>query len=282
MQAALLVDSLRTFGGDLARCPVWLIQGGAVISSPRMKGQDGLRVIPQGFDRNLRKYIFSSKVSACSQAEALAEKEGVSTLVWLSSHSLVLAPPEQFLLSGALRAALRPVHIRNVGSPADEPIDAFWQKVYRAVGLDEAGYAVESLVDGELLRPYYNTHILSVDPSAGILRQWRDRFMALVSDESFQSAACEDANHRIFLHQAVFSALVVKMLGRGGIRELPMEYSYPLHLHEQIPRDRAAGNLNQLVVPVYEDYYGIPEAIDEIEVLEPLGSWLKERLGLED
>ena len=80
--------------------------------------------------------------------------------------------------------------------------------------------------------------------------------------------------HKILAHQAVLSALIAKDLDPERIQWLSSEYRYPLHMHEQVPADRRADTLNELICPVYEDE--LP--LGGIEVHEPLRSWLAERI----
>jgi hypothetical protein len=55
---------------------------------------------------------------------------------------------------------------------------------------------------------------------------------------------------------------------------LPSEYNYPVNLLPQMSPERRAPTLNGLVSAVYEDAF----PWGDIEVLEPLRSWLRERL----
>jgi hypothetical protein len=97
----------------------------------------------------------------------------------------------------------------------------------------------------------------------------------MVDDVGFQAGPCQDVPHQVFLHQAVLCALLTKNLGQAQIRALPPEYSYPLHMHQQVPAAQQASSLNELVCAVYEDV--LP--LDGLIVREPLRSWLGERLG---
>jgi hypothetical protein len=97
----------------------------------------------------------------------------------------------------------------------------------------------------------------------------------MVSDEAFQSGPCSDEQHQVFLHQAILSSLVAKMLDWRRVRLLPPEYNYPLHLLPQMPPHRRAPALNGLVNAVYEDAF----PWSDIEVQEPLLSWLRDRLS---
>lgn len=276
--ARIAVESLRAFGGPLADCPVW-----AFVQDPQrvarvLPGVDGVQRFPLELEASQVSYAFAEKVYACARAEAMAGPE-VRSLAWLSLDSLVVNPPRLFDLgqqpvAQEADAAFRPVHIRNVGSPTHEPPDDFWQGIYSALELGETPYTVESFVDRQMLRPYFNTHCFAFNPAWGLGQAWWESFQRLASDQDFQAASCGDELHQIFLHQAVLSALVVKRLAWERVRVLPPEYSYPLHLLKEMPPERRARLLNTLVIPVYEDAF----PWGEIEINEPLRTWLSGRL----
>ncbi len=272
--ARLLLESLRAFGGPLSDCPVWVFVADPKAVDPARRRLGDVELVLLDKEDGFRPYLFADKVRACAQAEEMAG-ESVGSLVWLSLGCLVVSPPLLFELGSSYDAALRPVHIRNIGSRSSERLDAFWEGVYRAVGAEDTSYQVESLVDSETIRPYFNTHCFSVNPSKGVLRSWWSHFKALASDREFQAGPCRDELHRIFLHQAVLSALFTKFLDWNRIRLLPDGYSYPLHLHEDVPRSRRAGTLNTLVCAAYEER----RDLDALVAREPLKSWLLERLS---
>jgi hypothetical protein len=268
-QARFLVESLRAFGGNLRDCPVWIFQPEAN-NLPEFSGLGEITPFCLEIEAPFRHYELAEKVFACAQAEEMAVGEARS-LVWLNLDCLVVNPPVLFDLGTSFDVALRPVHIRNVGSAAGEPMDEYWERIYQMVEVKDVCYSVESFVDSEIIRPYYNTHCFSVNPSRRILQAWRECFKMLVSETEFQAGPCQDELHRIFLHQAVLSALITKNVVQERIRMLPPEYSYPLHLLDRLPVERCFPSLNQTVCAVYEE----SEPIGRIEVQEPLKSWLK-------
>jgi hypothetical protein len=156
-------------------------------------------------------------------------------------------------------------------------MDGFWRRVYQAVGMGQTAFHVESFVDSETIRPYFNTHCFSVNPSLGLLRSWWNHFKALASDQEFQAGACRDELHRIFLHQAVLSALFTKSLDWKRIRLLPGEYSYPVHLHQGVPQARRLPALNSVVCAAYEE----SDDLTALDAREPLKQWLLERLRID-
>jgi hypothetical protein len=279
--ARIVIEGLRAFGGPLGDSPVWAFVLDPDRAPHALPGLEGVHRFPLAFEEGCPPYPFAEKVYACATAEEMAGPE-IRSLVWLSLDCLVIRPPVLFDLGPAPGAALadaafRPVHHRNVGSLAHEPLNSFWSRVYQALGIDDLPYTVESFADGQTLRPYFNTHCFAFNPAAGLGRAWWAHFKAMVTDEAFQAGPGRDELHQIFLHQAILSTLVAKLLPWERVRILPPEYNYPLNLLGEMPLDRRAPTLNSLVNAVYEDAF----PWGSIEVQEPLRSWLLEHLPTE-
>jgi hypothetical protein len=276
--ARIVIESLRAFGGPLRDCPVWAFLLDPDRLPQALHGLEEVHRFPLAIEGAFPRYPFAEKVAASAQAEVMAGPD-IRALVWLSLDCLVINPPLLFDLGPSVGVApadvaFRPVHHRNIGSPAHQPPDGFWQGVYRAVEVDDVPYTIESFADGQTLRPYFNTHCFAFDPALGLGRAWWAAFKALVSDQAFQAGPCRDELHQIFLHQAILSTLVAKLLDWERVRLLPPEYNYPLNLLDEMPQDRRAPVLNDLVNAVYEDAF----PWDGIEIRQPLRSWLRERL----
>ena len=276
--ARTAIESLRAFGGPLRDCAVWAFVLDPDRVSHALHGIEGVHRFPLALEEGCPSYAFAEKVYACARAEEMAGPD-VRCLVWLSLDCLIVNPPVLFDLGpapgvAAANAAFRPVHHQNVGSPAQEPPDDFWREIYRALDVGEMPYTVESFADAQTLRPYFNTHCFAFNPVTGLGQAWWEHFKALVSDREFQAGPCRDEVHQIFLHQAILSTLVAKRLDWERVRLLPPEYNYPLNLLNEMPPDCRAPTLNSLVNAVYEDVF----PWTDIEVQEPLRSWLRVRL----
>jgi hypothetical protein len=270
--AGLLIDGIRSFGGLLGRCPIWVFETGEA-GPAILDAQSRPLAVPEA----VATAPFAAKVYACARAEALAGPE-VESLVWISPDCLVLNPPLLMALGPEHDAAVRPVHIRNVGLAATDQVDPFWSAVYRAAGVDDVALTVESFVDGQHLRAYFNSHILSIRPSLGLCREWFELFAALATDEPFQAGAGRDPLHQIFLHQAVLSALLATRIDPDRLRTLPPDYSYPYNLQDRVPPDRRAAVLNELVCIAREDRPLHPDDVHDIAIREPLRAWLAARV----
>lgn len=276
--ARVVIESLRAFGGHLSDNPVWVFVLKSEHALHALTGLGGVQNFPLVLEQNSPPYPFTEKVYACARAEEMAGAD-FRTLVWLSLDCLIVNQPLLFDLSPApghlaADAAFRPVHHRNVGSLADSPLDDYWQGIYRALDVRDMPHTVESFTDQQKIRPYFNTHCFAFNPVVGLGRSWWAYFKAMVTDEAFQAGPCRDDLHRIFLHQAILSTLVASRLDWERIRLLPPEYNYPLNLLKEMPSDRKAPVLNDLVNAVYEEAF----PWDEIAIREPLRSWLVARL----
>jgi hypothetical protein len=275
-RARLLVDSIRAFGGTLSRCPIWLFEANPDKALCQDLAGKGIEVLPLSVPGSVRHYPFASKVAACARAEELAGPE-VETLIWLSPPTLIVQPPVLFELGRSFDAAVRPVHIQNVGLLATEAVDEFWRGIYRGVGVDAVEATVESFVDAQHIRAYFNSAAYSVKPAAGLFRRWLACFEALVGDEAYQSRACQDERHQIFLHQAILSTLIASDLDPDRLRILPPDYGYPYNLHRDVRPERRAATLNELTCVIYEERSVDPRVVEDIGIEEPLRSWLSAR-----
>ena len=270
----LLIDSLRSFGGELDETLFWVFTSNpAQVTSFR---DERTRILPLIVPNPVSAYPFGYKVAACARAEELAPS-GTRSLVWIDPFCLVVQPPILFELGTEIDAAFRPVHIRNIGLPPSEPLDTFWQGICAALGVDDIHSTVTSFVDGQLLRSYFNSHAFAINPTLGLMHRWYEFFLQLLGDASFQSKACTDERHQIFLFQALLSTLVTTTIEPSRVRILPPTYNYPLHLQDRIPDDRRLQSLNDTVCFTYEDHCIHPDVVTGIMIREPLRAWLAAR-----
>jgi len=272
--ARLLISSIRAFAGDLKNQPILVYSN--LDEQPDIADEDRAQLFLVDPAEVYLGYPLGAKVFYCSKAEReLAGR--VSTMVYLDPCALILRPPMLFETGHHDDACIRPVHLKNVGQPSGQALSAYWRWVYDLVGNGIPDFRVTSYVDGCLLFPYYNTHCFSVKPELGLCQHWADLFAAAVKDNSFQRELCTDFPHRIFLHQVIFSCLLAGRLGKERIHILPIDYSYPYHLHAQVPPDLRSASLNDLTHVVYEESNLSPLQMHDIEINEPLKTWLSEK-----
>ena len=272
--AHLLVESLRAFGGAPGAGPV-LVFSTARAAAAAVSSRDA-EVVSLRTPASLRALPFGGVVAACAEAET---RTPASSLVWVDPRVLVVRPPALLDLGDEADVAVRPVHVRNVGSPRDDPLDGYWRRVYDAVGLDDTGLTVESFVDGRRLRAYFNSHVVAVRPGLGLFRRRLEVVERLAADTAFMGGPYAESVRRVFLFQAVFAALVAATVAPGRIRILPADYAYPYNLHAEVAPDRRPAALDDLVCFAYEGRSLDPDAMGDVAVGEPLRGWLAARRG---
>lgn len=270
----MLVGSLRTFGGPFSRAPLWIFDLTPEAELCGRMAANRVEAIPLSLPAGLRGYPFAGKVAACARAEERAPSQ-LTSLVWISSDCLIVNPPRGVLLTHPHQAALRPVHIQNIGAAREGPLNDYWREIYRRVGHKPPTFSVESFVDRVTLYPYFNTHTFAVDPRPGLMGRWQEIFLRLVKDEPFQSEVCRNRRHKIFLHQAVFSALLSTRLDRDRINMLPPTYGYPYNLQEQIPPQRRVKGLAELVSLTWEGKTLAPDQVQDIHIGQRYRKWLR-------
>ncbi len=276
-QATLLAESIRSFGGALADSPIWMF---SPAPGERLR-KDAVRLAAEVFPLKvpdaIAGYIFGAKVFALAEAERTTTPD-VKTIVSIDPPCLVVKQPLLYDLGEEVDAAVRPVHIRNVGSPVDAPPDGYWAGIYDAVGVEDVRTTVESFVDAERIRSYFNTHSFAVNAKKGLMRRWLELFEKLVSDKEFQESYCRDERHRVFLFQSVLSALLASGINEHRLLILPPDYNYPYNLHGKVPEARRPAALNDLTSFTYEGRSLHPHDVVDIDLKEPLKSWLQERI----
>lgn len=277
-QADILISSIREFGGASSGSPVYVFMSDTVLAPCRSIKSSNVTFIPLDIDSNLPLYPFLLKVLACAKAEELLQDKA-ETLVWMDTDALVLSEPSGFFLAKNKKIAIRPVNLRNkVGLPAGEPADMYWQKIYDCTKLRiNRVPVVETLVDTCKVKAYLNCAVFSVRADLGIFSEWKRIFLMLINDPDFQNKACTTLNHKIFLHQAVLSAIVSKRIRESDMQWFTLKAGYPLHHHNELDHDKRIRKLNQLESMVYERLWDAPNWIFcTIRVDEPLRSWLRE------
>ncbi len=274
--ASILIDSIRDFSGQYRDCEIYVARSGQErLPCEHLKAR-GAKIVTLEMDDRLKGYPLADKVYACAQLERMIGNES-RALVWMNPECLVLRPPVELTLKPHEAIAVRPVHIRNVGSPIVEPVNDYWLAVFKALGVDPArAFAVESFVDGQKIRAYFNCGTMSIRPERKLCQFWKESFEELALDKAFQQTL--DKRHVLFLHQVVFSTLLVARLQPPEIKMLPPEYGYPLHLHGELPSERKSRSLNDLTTVIYEEYFQRPNWAEGIAIHEPLKSWLASRL----
>jgi hypothetical protein len=280
VSALLLAESIRAFAGQLAKAPIQLYvtpEGRIPEAAEKRLRALGVELIPVKVDEHAAGFFFMPEAHAAAEAESRLEGKA-ETLVWMSPNTLVLHEPRELALPKGKSLAYRPVHITNIGSKLGTPLDPFWTLIYRHCGVDEGRiFPVKTHVDGNNLRAYINAGQLAVRPEAHILGTWLRKFRELYMHPDFTPFYAE-GRYRIFMHQAVLSAVAVINIQMEELLELPPTYNYPIHLYNEDKTGRRPARIDDLVTVRHEGFYDEPDWEKKMPAGDELKTWLSEKM----
>jgi hypothetical protein len=279
-QTLWLASGLRRWGGELAGAPFLVLvpRGDEACLEGVQSGleQLGVRVDFYPVDPQAAGFPFARKVLAAAAAEQLAAGLAIH-LAWMDSGALILQPPALLDLPAGARLAARPVDLALIGSPVDQPPGPFWEQLYTDCGVStDRIFPVISTIDRVAIRPYVNAGLLVVRPQDGLLGAWRDDFLRLHARPEYLPFYQANPRYRLFMHQAVLSAVILNRLHPSEIHWLPPWVNYPLHFHHRYPQATRPLRLDDLVTCRYENLFDQPGWQEKIPPTSPpLQHWLE-------
>ncbi|GEM_PF-3627515 len=271
-----MIRSIRERGGGDRESLIFVVTADAENLPCKSLTQDGVVVLPLEMERAFLDYPLALKAYAAAQVENKV-KESAGTLVWLDPGVLVLKPLEALALGDGFDAAVRPVTLANTiaMAPQAAPND-YWQPIYKETRLDYAGLPVlKTITDGQEIQPYYNCEVFSFNPRLGIAGEWARLLTRLLKDEKYQKSACTTFLRKLFLHQAVLSAVITSRIKPERIKALPLTSGYPFSQHERLPEGKKAACLEGISVAIFDrSWQQDPDWLNRVPAGAPLRSWL--------
>lgn len=278
-QAVLLCESLRRFGGALARSPITVV-------SPRASRRPApatlaslaaldVEYLPLEIASAVPEYGTSFRVHGLARVEA---RPGPPILVQLDSDTIFVREPGH--LARIRGAAARPVDVKGMctGGP-DDPFEDYWRKLSALAGVDHRSLPmVRTSVDQVAVRANFNGGLIAVRRSAGLFARTEEIFARLVASglgpwegsgtriQSGTGLVSEAGSAYWGSSQAAFTLVAA---GCGQVVELlPETYNFPLHCLAEL-----AGRIPRGLVHVH--YHWLAERDPG-----PPGGLLDPRLGL--
>lgn len=274
-ESTLLVESLRMFGGALAKQPFHMLTiKGKPLKKKTLKTLSDFGVETAEFEMDEESLNFPLALVAHGAAAAEKRAQGhTSLLVWLLPDTLILNEPGALQLPAHTQLGYRPVHHQNIGSTYSQPPDAFWQQIYRHCDVREERLFRMETCYREAIRPYFNAGILVTRPENGIMTDWLETFQRTFQHPDFVPFF-KQRKYAIFMHQAVLVGVILNRVLRDQLLELPESYNYPLHMHQNYPTQGQPTSLNQLITARYERRKLLPKFFETIEIDPHLLDWL--------
>lgn len=254
--AEVLVKSLRQYGGIYSGTVVYVVSTDPVIDCDVLLEIDGVRLINFSPEKRISKYPFAVKAFAAARAEEVIG-ESADYIAWFDPETIILSEPDGLIPENGAMAVAQPVFLsNNVGLAPGEPLDDYWEPIYRALNTDyDKIPVIETLIDRQKLLAYYNCVIFSVRSDARILNTWADVMDLLLSDTQYAYGTCNTPRRMTFLHQAVFSAVLVSKIPGSSPAVLPLTSGFPLHMREKIPAQAWSGPLDSVSCAILENLW---------------------------
>lgn len=280
----VMVESLRTFGGQLKDAPFWLYMPKAIVPS----GADALAPFKavkaeiKTFEtpKDAAWYPLSSWVLSSAAAEVEAEGKA-SILAWLGGDTVFLQEPGEFVLPKGKALGYRPVFHRNICPLYDEPLDPYWKRAYELMGVKESSlFPMITPADGDKIRPYFQAGCLVVRPERGLVRKWREMFNVLSKDPAIREMCEKDVRQRTFTFQVGLTGAFLNSLSRDEMLEFSDRINYPIFFREMFGGKRDFHDITNAVTIRYEHFFSKPPAGWDRQLQGPADkiAWIKERL----
>lgn len=279
LQAALLVQSIRDFGGSLAKAPIYSFQprSGYEVSPSIRRLFDELEVehSTRPLNRKYADYPPANKPIVCAYAEMNLPHD---RFVLCDSDTLILndiGGAVEKLLSCDI--AIRPTHKKGIGyrDCSDANYDKYWHALWRELKLSGPRVTVETTIGGETIAGYWNSGFAIVKREAGIFSKWNE-LLELVRERPIEPAASVFYLDQIVLAAALHSLPV-------NIETLPLGYNYPIHRHvaEELPSGRRVDTIRSLKSIHYHGLIRDPyfiNMLDSVDGGDEQRAWLLEQV----
>ncbi len=276
-KASVLTKSIRDNAGEYSNCAIYIGLSDTNDFNYDLLKSEGVKFIYLDLPEEAKNYYYAVKAYAAAEIEKSLNKK-ITTLAWFDPETILFGSVSDLDLKGGYSAAIRPVFLMNkIGLKPDEPANEFWAPLYNYLNLNIENIPIaETEVDGVKTRAYYNCGIFSVNPALGIMQEWARVQTVFLKDEEYQKKACSFIMRKIFLHQAVFSCVVISKLKPDEIYPLPISCGYPLELHGKMPEEKKIIKLNDISCAITENLWDKnPDWMSMFAVEEPLKTWLE-------
>ncbi|NHJ46955.1 MAG: hypothetical protein FK733_04125, partial [Asgard group archaeon] len=279
----ILVESIRRFSGKFANAPIWAFtkvrEDDFPIDALQRLQKLNIQLHYLDIEKEVNdKFPFISVVKATATAEKLALGK-TKLLMWLAENSIFLDEPNDLILNENKNLGYRPVHHILIGSLYDKPLDDFWEMLYEKCEVPSGKvFPMKTHVDNNIIRPYFNSGFLIVKPERELFQKYWENYKKLHNDLDITKYYEKDDKYVTFIHQVVLSCTILANLDLDEIQELPSNYNYPLHLHDETPENCQPKKNNELKTARFYLDKLFSKGINDLPLTEKQMEFLRDKL----
>jgi hypothetical protein len=277
-KCALLLRSIREFGGPWSDAPCWFVQPrrGPL---PVRRTRDVLfrmdaRFVACDLNRDWTHYPIANKILAAAFVERLLPADE-TVLCFLDSDMICLGPPRDLLLDGRFDVGIRPVDRVGRAQRAGEPLDEYWKRVLEICGADPGdAWTVRTVVERVEILACFNAGLIASRCRAALFRHWAEALGRARRAGPFLGKQLRN------LDQALLAGVVLRHVPRERVNLLGPSYNYPLHLQDELPAETAAASTEQIALAHYHGLFDDRACLATLPWAERHRHWLDPRLPI--
>jgi hypothetical protein len=202
-------------------------------------------------------------------AAAHCESKMVTSFLWIDVDSYFHKATSN-LYKETIR--INPVDKKNIGILKEAPTPDLWVDLLKIVHMDEAIYrlhTVETTISKETIYPYFNLGMVYLSPSYAIFHDTKQLLIDALSNQVFLEKLRNKPTYQIFLHQAIFSLVLLKKISFEKIHPLPKGLNFPLHLLEELEKKPNLKKLRSFRYDTFFENHDWPTELQQKVFLNP-------------
>jgi hypothetical protein len=271
-QVRLLVESLRKWGGRLAKARVFAIQPrrGPSLRIETTRALDALQIEYQRImrDDHLHWFPYLNKTAA---VKYVAQNNPTSRIIWLDADTLIVNEPSSLILPQGIQFSAC-ASDKNIGTAHDEDrFSPYFKACCSTLGVNFASLPyIETEAERIAIRAYWNSGVYAFDANSGLAETHHEFTLKLVTKgiASFQS--------KLFFSDQISLGLAAHSLNLK-YSKLPLTHNFSIQPSSAIRRLTESANDVRIV-----HYHGCmwPEAFGDFclglrAINEEAAAWLR-------
>lgn len=277
----LLIESIRTFGGEAKNSKIWVIKPrkGKSLSNETINflKKANAEFIEEDLNRHWHLYGLANKIYATAYIEQRFIHE-YETLLFLDSDTIVVDELDADILEGKYEVAIKPLDGEYLALKESDRISPFWEMIYEKCCVSNANiWNVKTTVDQVEILAYFNSGVVFSRAGSFLFTNWLKNFKFLCKDKrAYQLSHLE----YYFLEQALLSGTILGCIPQHKVKILDKKLNYSLNFHKQLQNKDIDNMANIKIIHYHSSFY--ENWKENFPFISPeLNSWLHQRLPLQ-
>lgn len=279
-KARLLIDSIRTFGGEAKNSKIWAVKPrkGKSLSKETLNflKEKNVEIIEKNLNTHWHMYGLANKIYATAYVEKKFGKD-YETLLFLDSDTIVIDEIDVDILEGRYDVAIKPLDGEYLALKETDKISPFWEMIYKKCSVSTGKiWKVKTTVNHLDILAYFNSGVIFSNAGSSLFTKWLENFKLFSTDKrAYQLGHLE----YYFLEQALLSGTILGCLPQNKVKILDNRFNYSINFHRQLENEEGNNKANIKIIHYHSSFY--ENWKENLPFISPeLNSWLHQRLPL--